>query len=273
MKTVIFFCFFLTHILSAEIYDCFLFFNEIELLKLRFHELNDYVDHFVLVEAKDTFSGKDKPLYFEENKHLFKDYLDKVIHVVVEKTPKFGSNPWPREHYQRNQILKGLYQCRKDDIILVSDVDEIVKGQILHDLINCLDKQTRPIVGCDCDFYRWFFNRKDPTKWTGTAIVNYKTLQQLKPQGVRNLREKFYVFNKGGWHFSNMGGHQTFLEKVASFSHYRECSYILDQSKEEIYESLKGFLLVEIDESFPRYIIENYDELARKNFFDFGYYQ
>lgn len=50
------------------IYDCFTFFNELNLLEIRLNILNDVVDKFVLVEATKTFSGKDKPLYYEQNK-------------------------------------------------------------------------------------------------------------------------------------------------------------------------------------------------------------
>ena len=56
----------------AKIYDVFTFFNEIDLLKLRLEMLSPYVDKFVIVECVETFSGKPKPLYFEESKHLFK---------------------------------------------------------------------------------------------------------------------------------------------------------------------------------------------------------
>ena len=50
------------------VYDCFLFFNELDLLEVRMHELNNSVDFFVLQESTKTHSGKPKSLYFQENK-------------------------------------------------------------------------------------------------------------------------------------------------------------------------------------------------------------
>lgn len=54
--------------LNAKVYDCFPFFNEFELLKIRFDELNDVVDYFVLVESVETQRGNPKPLHFQEKK-------------------------------------------------------------------------------------------------------------------------------------------------------------------------------------------------------------
>src|SRR3989344_1716902 len=86
--------------LDAKIYDCFTFFNELDLLDLKLHELADHVDKFVIVESTVTFQGNPKPLYFQENKQRFAPFLDKIIHVVVSDTPTEGS-AWDREHYQR----------------------------------------------------------------------------------------------------------------------------------------------------------------------------
>ena len=70
------------------VYDCFQFFNELDILKIRLHVLNPVVDRFVISEATETFSGLKKPLYYEENKELFAEFADKIIHVVVEDTPE-----------------------------------------------------------------------------------------------------------------------------------------------------------------------------------------
>ena len=69
------------------VYDCFQFFNELDILKLRMHVLNDVVDKFVISEATVTFSGEKKPLYFQENREMFKEFEDKIIHKVVDDTP------------------------------------------------------------------------------------------------------------------------------------------------------------------------------------------
>ena len=106
------------------IFDCFIFFNEFELLEIRLNELNDVVDKFVLVEATKTHQGKDKPLYFEENKKQFSDFLNKMIHIAVSDYPKRAS-PLQLEYHQRNKISEGLNTCFPEDQIIISDIDEI----------------------------------------------------------------------------------------------------------------------------------------------------
>ena len=85
------------------VYDCFPFFNELELLELRFVELNDVVDRFVIAEAPVTHAGKPKPMSFLEKRDRFKPWLDKIIHVVVDDMPT-GTNDWARENHQRNSL-------------------------------------------------------------------------------------------------------------------------------------------------------------------------
>jgi len=107
------------------IYDCFTFYNELDLLHVRLHELYDVVDRFVLVEANQTFQGNPKRLYFQEEKKAFAQYADKIVHVVVDfpasdltaqlSTPARNGN-WARQYYQRDQIARGLTQALPDDV-------------------------------------------------------------------------------------------------------------------------------------------------------------
>jgi len=106
------------------IYDCFTFFNELDLLELRLHILNDVVDKFVLVEATKTHSNIEKELYYQNNKKRFKKYSDKIIHIVVDKFPEYIDS-WTFEKYQRDCIISGLKRCEPNDVIIISDADEI----------------------------------------------------------------------------------------------------------------------------------------------------
>lgn len=101
------------------VYDCFVFFNELELLELRLEELSDVVDRFVLVEGTKTFRGKKKPLYFEDNKERYSKFLNRIIHIRVDDFPE-STNPWELEYHQRNMIAKGLSNCKSDDNLLLS---------------------------------------------------------------------------------------------------------------------------------------------------------
>ena len=102
------------------VYDCFQFFNELDILKIRLNVLSPVVDKFVLSEATETFSGLKKPLYYEENKELFSEFADKIIHVVVEDTPE-GDTHY-RDTFQKNAVVRVALGC-----ILNNDMDDLVR--------------------------------------------------------------------------------------------------------------------------------------------------
>jgi len=104
---------------------------------MRLSELDPHVDYFVLVESVQTQRGNPKPLHFQNNKALFHNYLHKIIHVMVQKgIPKEGD--WEREHYQRDCIREGLVKCQDDDLILISDLDEIPRPEAIAELKRLL---------------------------------------------------------------------------------------------------------------------------------------
>ena len=119
------------------IYDCFTFFNELDLLEIRLNILNDVVDKFVLVEATKTFSGKDKPLYYEQNKKRFAKFQDKIIHVIVDDFPKPDDKTqdvaFMMESYQRNAILWGLKSAKDNDVVIIADLDEIPNPETVYE--------------------------------------------------------------------------------------------------------------------------------------------
>lgn len=262
------------------IYDCFTFFNEFDLLEIRLNELNYVVDKFVLVEATKTFSGLDKPLYFQNNKQKFNKFLDKIIHIVVDKYPSI-SGDWVIENYQRNEISKGLINCKEDDVILISDCDEIPNPKII------LDNKDKPGLKIfEQAMYYYYFNLKASSKWlSGTRMIFYKDLKNgfdkidnysktvikelnigTTPQKVRHINNGL-LLKDAGWHFTYTGGVDMIIKKVKSFSHFREVSNI-DREKIEK-EIRKGnaqfnsdmFLFpVQIDKSFPKFIYENKDK-------------
>ena len=135
------------------IYDCFSFFNELDLLEIRLNTLDKVVDKFVLVEAPWTHTGHKKPLYFEENKQRFAPFLNKIIHIVASDPPTSPTatereNAWIRENWQRNQIARGLTDAKPEDVLIIADLDEIPKpktiatsnapnGTILNLIIRC----------------------------------------------------------------------------------------------------------------------------------------
>ena len=106
-----------------KIYDCFTFYNELDLLELRLTELYDFVDHFVLVEADTTYTSRPKPFYYEENKSRYSQWADKIIHIKVTDMPH-DPDAWVNDRWQRDQIMRGIVEADDDDIIIVEDADE-----------------------------------------------------------------------------------------------------------------------------------------------------
>lgn len=116
-----------------KVYDCFTFYNEFELLELRLKSLWDMVDYFVLVEADKTQNNKPKPFYFGERISEFKEFLPKIRHIPLKIEVDYkGGGDWQIEHGQRNSIMYGLNDAEPDDLIFISDVDEIPAPDILH---------------------------------------------------------------------------------------------------------------------------------------------
>lgn len=109
-----------------KIYDCFTFYNEVDLLKVRLDILNPYVNKFVIVELNKTHRGVDKELNFKNHIEEFEQYMDKIIYITPDNIPEYnGDGDWTIENFQRNSIMLGLEECEPDDIIMVSDLDEI----------------------------------------------------------------------------------------------------------------------------------------------------
>jgi beta-1,4-mannosyl-glycoprotein beta-1,4-N-acetylglucosaminyltransferase len=252
---------------ETKVYDCFCFYNEFELLKMRFEELWDCVDHFVLVESIETQKGNLKPLYFQENAALFEKYKDKIIHIVInERHPEFSL--WEREHYQRNCITRGLARCKSDDIILISDVDEIPRRTLLPSLIKKLHNQhchsRINAIGLQQEIYFFQLNRQTPTKetwgggwWYGTVMTFYKEIKKSCPQYFRDHRSQFPLVYNAGWHFTWMGGRDRIRTKMVSVVEGDDAKG--NCSDTFIDEWLAQHPAVPIDESFPRYLLDNLD--------------
>ena len=185
-----------------KVYDCFMFFNEIELLNLRLEYLSPYVDFFILVESKKSTQARDKSLFFNDNKSKFKKYLHKIKHLVVDDFPE-GAVPHTIETIQRNAMISCLEDCNDDDLILISDLDEIPNlsaipnklydGVVYHFIQNQ---------------YIYFVNiyKENHIIWEGgTKLVTYKTISD-------NLLDEAFV--KYGPTFLSQYNISTTLTKI-----------------------------------------------------------
>ena len=232
-----------------KIFDCFMYFDEEVVLDLRLNTLNNYVDYFVIVESIFTHKGDKRELKFNHEK--FKKFKDKIIYLVFDQEPKeiqkidandsdttksgkYILNAAYRENGQRNFISEGLKNAAKNDMILISDVDEIPN----LDLVN-LSEIGEKLILFRQDMFYYKFNLKLPNlEWTGTKACKKKNL--INPQWLRNIKDRKYPFfridtffsNKkyidikiiknGGWHFSNIKNAKEIEYKLKSYLHHRE---------------------------------------------------
>ncbi|NGX26173.1 MAG: hypothetical protein K940chlam6_00086 [Chlamydiae bacterium] len=259
----LFLIFFLPILCFGKVYDCFPFFNEIELLQIRLDELDDVVDYFVLVESIETQRGGPKKLYFEENKDLFAPYLHKIIHVVIdEKHPEFEM--WEREHYQRNAIMRGLKKCKDRDIIMISDLDEIPRKYLLRHIRAEMERRSAIGVTFEMILYRYHLNRPDPIVplCDGTVATTFAQLKEKNPQYIRDKRGKFWKFKNAGWHFTWMGGKERVRQKMHSVVDGTD-KEVTDESIDNMINSVP---IIPIDETFPSYVIEHEEELRAADF-------
>ena len=170
----------------SRVYDCFSFYNEMDLLEIRMNVLKDVVDYHVIAESPLTFRGQDKELFFEKNKARYAEFADKIIHVVVENYENPGkyhpkkvakdNDVWIREGGQRNGTMRGLERADPMDWVLVQDMDEIPRPEIVRRIAE--DRMyRRGIYMFEMDFYQ---NR-----------LNWRTQREPWLHGTRMIEKRF----------------------------------------------------------------------------------
>ena len=232
-----------------KIFDCFMYFDEDLILDLRLNILNDFVDCFVIVESSYNHNGERKKLNFDINKfgkfknkikYLIYDQIPKNIKEIKkhydedEKTRRYIHNAYQRENGQRNFISNGLKDANLNDIILISDVDEIPNLENVD-----FNQIKEKIIFFQQDMFYYKLNLKFPNFiWVGTKACRKKSLKS--PQWLRNIKDKKYSFYRidtlfsetkyinlkfienGGWHFTNIKTADEIKHKLESYLHHRE---------------------------------------------------
>lgn len=232
-----------------KIFDCFMYFDEEVVLDVRLNTLDKYVDYFVIVESSFTHKGDNKNLMFNHNK--FEKFKNKIIYLVYDKQPKgieavnendsedeksrkYILNAALRENGQRNFIQNGLNKAEDNDIILISDVDEIPNLSEVN-----FNNISEKIIMFHQDMFYYKFDLKIPNLlWTGTKGCRKKYL--LSPQWLRNVKDRKYFpfridilfsekkyssikfISNGGWHFSYIKTAEEIEHKLKSYLHHRE---------------------------------------------------
>lgn len=206
------------------IVDASLYAGERDLLELRFSELKDVVDVFLVVEGALTFTGHPRVV---KHDWCLKHY--EVIHQVVTDFPEATErNPWKREAWQRNSILRGLKTYPDDTIVLVSDADEIPDPEVA---LILEDIQPGEIYCLGMDWYQFNLNNKVKDVWRGTRICTLGTLRKVYPQGVRN--QYTHMLTSMGYHLSWLTDNQA---KMESYSHYLDLVKLPGTIQEKVHQ-------------------------------------
>ena len=265
------------------IYDCFSYWDEDLLLDLRLNILNKFVDYFIIVEGNKTWQNNPKELRFDLNR--FKEFKDKIIYIPVTDLPE-GDNPYLRENYQRNCILRGLNAAKPKDIIIISDLDEIPNPK----KISCFKQNMKYAVFKQKHFYYKLNlqSQKNPF-WHGSRICNYKDLKS--PQWLRNLKfkkrpfwriDKFRLNNiieNGGWHFCNLKTPEKLLYKYKNLCETNDPIHFKNKinekylninnveekllNKKDIIGRDDTFFKENIDETFPEFLTKNLNKYKK----------
>ena len=248
-----------------KIYDCFIFNNEVDLLKLRLNILDDVVDKFVIIEGKKTFSGNDKESIFLKNKEKFSRWEDKIIYRYID-IPDF-STTWGREIYSRNYALTlSIYE--DDDVIISSDIDEIPNPEAIKNINQWINDSEH--FTFQMNFYMYYINNFVTNKWFGSRVAKYNYLKNTTLDNIRETTEDRNkitgsIIDGGGWHFSYLGGEEMIKNKIQSFSHteYNTQNIISNISKNletnrDLFDRPTNFKTINItEEEYPTHIVEN----------------
>lgn len=271
------------------VYDCIPFFNELDILKMRLHILDPIVDQFIIEEATVTFSGEPKELCFEKNKDLFREFLPKIKYIVVDNSP-VNTTTHLRDKFQKNALVKGLADAKDEDVILLSDVDEIPNPEVLKEIIANFDP--KKIYHLAQRMFYCYLNMEEVSGkllsitgefpgverklWLGTKVFSKRSIPE---KGIIELREASVTdanavrVPDGGWHFGYMGskGEKNVAKRIgtkvvaAAHQEYND-SVLLAEAADRLIlgQDMFGrdacFKRVEIDDSYPKYLLDHREE-------------
>ena len=261
------------------IYDCFQYYNEDHIVDLRMNILNQYVDYFIISESTKTHQGENKKLNF--NIDNFSKFKKKIIYLVADYNEnknfdKHTGGESAIEQHQRNYLINGLNKAADNDLIILSDSDEIPDLSKLNKI-----KKTTKITAFSQKMFMYKLNLQNinESNWIGSKITLKRNLPIF--QKLRDLKFKNYPFWRidkfrlqiinGGWHFSFLQSPGDIVKKIKSFSHgeFNKDRFVNETiiekkilENKDIFD--RGFDLkkIELDSSFPHYIRENKDSLA-----------
>ena len=260
-----------------KIIDCITFYDNNFIFDFRYKVINEYVDKFVICESIFDHRNERK----ERNFDKLEKYKNnpKVIHILLEKPFPKNTNEWENQAIQRDFILENLDFADNDDLIFFSDPDEIPNPNLLKNFE--LKKKYGIFLQ---NFYNYNFNlfNSYETPWEGTRVCKKKNLKSIdymrQKIKKKNAKYKFYrfdkeksveIFHNGGWHFNNLMKPEQIAKKLKTYAHrefsgneFSSISIIKKkiEAKIDLFNRGESYKVVKIDDSFPKYLVENIEK-------------
>lgn len=262
-------------------YDCFTFFNELDVLELRLKEMWDVTDYFVIAESNLSHSGKPKDYILLDNWEQFKPYESKIRRIQVDDMPE-TNNSWVREKFQRHALGRGLEDMAPEDIIIVSDLDEIPRAEVV-DMIKTDENDynkyilTIPMFQYKINFMKYIERSKQRNIMVtrGRAFTNAQQEREFTFPWVPAPEDLVYV-EHGGWHFTYFGDDNNAIVKIQNFAHTEtDTKEMIERHDIEWMVNNKyghhgpnheeRFEIVVVDDYFPKAITDNLAYWTEKN--------
>lgn len=273
-----------------KVYDCFCYFNEDMLLELRLETLWDYVDYFVISEASYSHSGVARATQFDIGR--FNKYASKIRYIQLDERPEGPNDFWKNENFIRNNLAKGLFDAKPNDLIIISDLDEIPNPQKIKDY------QSKYLRGdFDQRYYSYFLNnywlgdvdangnlKLHSNIWRGSKITTYHhfidffkgnatSVRSYKSSGIwRSIKRAWFrrfniqLIEDGGWHFTWVFTMENLVKKIENTAHqeynrkeYKDPAYIekMIRSGRDFHKLNSRYQAQPLDQQFPKYLVQH----------------
>jgi beta-1,4-mannosyl-glycoprotein beta-1,4-N-acetylglucosaminyltransferase len=246
-----------------------MFYNEVDLLEIRLNELNDVVDYFVIVEGERTHQNKPKEMLFQKNIHKYEKFLPKIIHVIVDADKFRPNDPMYNDVMQRNHITYGLENATDDDLIIISDLDEIPSS----DAVKIALKENKFPVLFNQILHYYYLNTQAEDRGSTlsqSSCMLRKNTFLSNTQITRHNKHQFHGIENGGWHFSFLGNKNHVLNKLQNYAHddwKDESLNAVENRLEHLIDPLnRNYIKLKCiaDLSYlPKYVLNNMDKFKK----------
>ncbi|NBP02199.1 MAG: hypothetical protein EBU90_19160 [Proteobacteria bacterium] len=258
-----------------KVYDCFMFFNELDIVELRFEELYHSVDYFVIAESNVTHAGNPKPYIFLDNWDRFTKFHDKIRHIKVDDVPENVGGMF-RDKFQREALSRGLSDLHTDDLVIVSDLDEIPRAELIDMIKTDENQYERYMLNLPQFRHRLNFMKvRESHKYTNVIVTRGRAFTD--PHRERELTFPWtakpansVILEHGGWHFTWLGNDQEVAHKLSNFAHTElnteatrkniNIDDVIKNKKSFLPDHDEEFEYVIIDDYFPNYVKNNLDK-------------